>query len=314
MVINKKSIEKGSKRFLLKSKDPFLLKDCLKQLREALSDYQYHACNDTESFSEVCGSRSLFGAEKRIIVLSAMEKENLDALLELVESPTDDILVLIETETFLKTKVYTTLRSLCNVIELKTPTEGERAVWVKTWMTEAGLSFSDEVPGYIASSGADLGRLRKEIKKLSVLMYTRGESAVTKDICNEVMVLTRESQFFVFMENFFKKKIADVLGEFSKVDEYSYVKLLHFMIGQIEKVYKVAVYKEQGLGHDDIGDLIGVPSFIVKTKLFTALSFYGKTKLLLLYDLLNKLDVELRTTKYPKDIVFEAYLVKAFKL
>jgi len=314
MLLNRKSLDKGPKRFLLKSKDLFLVEDYLRSLKETYSDYQYCVCPDIESFCELCSSGSLFGSSNRVIVLSGIEKEHLEALLELVEGTTEDILVLVETETLLKTRAYTTLKALCNSVDIKAPTDSERAVWVRTWLTEAGLKFSDEIPGYIVShSGSDLNKLRKEIKKLSILEASRGDTAVTKELCDEIVSADRESQYFVLMENFFKKKISEVLVEFRKVDEYSYVKLLHFMIGQVERVYKVAVYKEQGLKAEEVGEIIGVPTFIVKTKLFTVLSFYGKMKLLQLLDLFNRLDVELRTTKYPTGSVFESYLLKAFK-
>jgi len=315
LILSRKTVEKGSKRFLLKSKDSFLIEDYLQKLKEVFSDYQYCECADAESFSELCGSGSLFGSENRIIVLTFIDKDAIQILLEVAERPTDDLLVFIETETLLKTKAYTTLKALCTVADLKTPTESERSVWVKTWLTSAGLSFADEIPGYIVNrSASDLNRLRKEVKKLSVLQAARGESVVTKEVCDEIVASNKESQFFVFMESFFRKKVSEVLHEFKKVDEYSYVKLLHFMIGQVEKIYKVAIYKEQGMSADQIGEIIGVPSFIIKTKMFTVLSFYGKLKLLMLLDLLNKMDVELRSTKYPKGVVFEAYIVKAFKI
>lgn len=304
-----------SKRFLLKSKDPFLVEDYLRTLKKAHSGHTYTECPDIESFCDLCSSNSLFDTSPRVIVFSGIEKEHLDALLKIVEGPSDDIIVLVEIETLLKTKVYTILKSLCNSIEFKAPTDSEKAVWVRAWLKESGLTFPEEIPGYIVSrSGSDLNRLRKEIKKLSILVSSRGEISVTKDACDEIVSAGMESQYFVLMENFFRKKISEVLIEFRKVDEYSYVKLLHFMIGQVDRVYRVAVYKEQGMTPEEVAELIRVPAFIVKTKILTVLSFYGKTKLLLLLDLFNRLDLELRTSKYPTSSVFEAYLLKAFKL
>ena len=316
MNLNRKSIEQGPGRFLVKAKDPFLTEDFLLKFQDIFKDYQYVRCDEIESFVDVCSSDTLFGADKRIVVLMMgdIDKDALSVILEIAERKTDDILILIETDSLLKTKPYTQLKTLCTAIDLKEPTESEKAVWVKKWLTEKGLKYPDELPGYIVSySGADLLRLKNEIKKLALLMSYREDKNVTKELCNEIIGSNRESQPFVFIDNFFRKKISDVLNEFRKVDEYSYVKLLHFIIGQIERVYKVAIYKEQGLSADQIGEILGVPVFIVKNKLFTSISFYGKIKLLQLLDLMNKLDVELRTTKYPKDTIFESYLLKAYK-
>jgi DNA polymerase III delta subunit len=313
--LNRKVIEKSNRRFLVKSKDLFLVKDYLLKMREALSDYQYCLCPDIESLIELSGSTSLFGAENRILVLPEIDKETLDVLVEIAERETEDVLIFVEATPLLKTKAYTKLKALCTPVDLKEPTESERAVWVRGWMTAAGLSFSDEIPSYVVNrSDSDLSRLSNEVKKIAVLLSSSGEKVVTKDLCDEVVVSNKESRFFVLMENFFRKKLPEVLEEFKKVDEYSYVRLLHFMIAQVEKAHKVAIYKEQGMSADQVGEILGVPAFIVKTKLFTVLSFYGKIKLLQLMDLLNKVDVELRTTKFNKSDVFEAYLLKATKL
>ena len=260
MNLNRKNIEQGPGRFLVKAKDLFLTEDFLLKFQDIFKDYQYVRCDEIGSFVDVCSSDTLFGAEKRIIVLMMgdIDKDALSVILEIAERKTDDILILIETDSLLKTKPYTQLKTLCTAIDLKEPTESEKAVWVKKWLTEKGLKYPDEIPGYIVSySGADLLRLKNEIKKLALLMSYRDDKTVTKELCNEIIGSNRESQPFIFIENFFRKKISDVLNEFRKVDEYSYVKLLHFIIGQIERAYKVAIYKEQGLSADQIGEEIG---------------------------------------------------------
>lgn len=315
MQINRKVFEKGPKKYLLKSTDTFLIEDYLTKLRNAFSDYQYCLCADVESFCDVCNSGALFGSENRVIVLYPLEKEALETIVSFAETPSDDLLVFVEVDPLLKNKAYTSLASLCTPISLKPPTDSERSAWVRGWLTDAGLSFPDEIPGYIVTrSGFDLCGLKNEIKKLSILLFMRGTKAVTQSVCDELIADNHETQLFVLMENFFRKKISEVMVEFRKFDEYSYVKLVHFMIGQVERAYKVAIFKEQGMTAEQVGEIIGVPSFIVKTKLFTILSFYSKLKLLQLLDIFNRLDVELRTTKYPKNTVFEYYLVRGFKL
>lgn len=315
MSISKKFLEQSQGKILIKTKDSLLVRDYLDQIKEMLPDHQMVLCDNIESFSEAANSGTLFGPSKRIIVLTSLKKEELDGIVELFDRPLDDTLVFVEDTPLLKTKAYTRIKSVCGYVELKPPTESERAVWVKKWLVEAGLTFGEEIPSYLVSlSGADLSRLHNEVKKLKYLLSDSSSRVVTKGMCDQLVASNSESQFFVFMENFFKKRLPEVLSEFKKVDEYSYVKLLHFMIGQVDRLYKIAIYKEQGHKAEHIAEIVGIPAFIVKTKMFTALSFYGKMKLVILLDLLNKLDLELRSTKYSKALVFEVYLIKAFKI
>jgi len=313
--LSKTTIEQSKGKFLVKSKDPFLTENFIDQLCALLPDHQRFTCCDLDSFLETSGSNSLFESNNRIIILTDLVKEDIEAIVEAIDTDSGDLYILLENAPILKTKAYTLLKSLCTYIDLKEPTESERSVWVKKWLSNEGLSYDDELPGYIVNrSGADLCSLRNEIHKISMLLLDSPTKKVTKTVCDEVVASNNTSQYFVFMENFFRKKISEVLSDLRKVDEYSFIKLLHFMIVQVERQYKIAIYKEQGFTAEQVSELVGVPTFIVKTKLYAVLSFYGKTKLLMLKDLLNKLDIEMRLTKFPKYTVFESYLLKAFKL
>ena len=79
-------------------------------------------------------------------------------------------------------------------------------------------------------------------------------------------------------------------------------------------MYKVAIYKEQNFSREEIADLLGIPVFIVKTKILPVLSSYSKIKLLMVLDLFNELDFKLRSSKLPKDLLFESYLIKTMKI
>jgi DNA polymerase III delta subunit len=313
--LNKTTLEQSTKKFLVKSKDPFLTEDFIEQLCGLIPNYQVFKCPDLSAFLEISGSSSLFEAGNRVIIFSDVVKEDLEAIVEVIDTDSEDVYVLLENSPILKTKTYTLFKSLCTYVEFKEPTESERSVWVKKWLTAEGLSCDDEIPGYIVNrSGSDLCSLRNEVHKISMLLLESTTKKVTKSVCDDVIASNNASQYFVFMENFFRKKLSEVLSELKKVDEYSYIKLLHFMLVQVERQYKIAIYKEQGYTAEQVAEIVGVPAFIVKTKLYAMLSFYGKTKLLMLKDLLNKLDIELRLTKFPKYSVFETYLLKAFKI
>jgi DNA polymerase III delta subunit len=255
---------------------------------------------------------NLFRDEKRILVLAEMDKDHLSQIEEIIEKGIHEIIILVELSTLPRNKSYTRIKAACTFIELKDLSEGECAVAVRKWLTASGAKFQDEIPSYIVGrKGTNIALLRGEVKKLLLLA---GNKEIDQELCDRVLIEDKEVQFFLLAEHFFKKRVSEVLKEVSKVDEYSYVKLLHFLIGQVERLYKVAVYREQGMKAEEISNMLRVPPFIVKTKVLPLLAFNGKMKLLAMLDLFNKLDVELRSSKYPKETVFEAYLLKAMRV
>ena len=316
MSITPAMIKKGKKKFLVKSKGSFLTREFLRKTNEELKDYKLIECFDLQSFSEAYESLNLFDQSRKLVVLQNVLKDDLEALGEMLDNDvSEDIAVLVEQETLLKTKAYTRLKSLCEYVELKQPREAACAVHVRDWMKSYDMEFPEELPSYIvARVGSDLSRLRNEVKKMSYLLKEEGERTATKLVADQLMSSEVSSSYFSIMEAVFRKKVSEAIEEVSKIDEYSYTALIHFMINQVEKIYKVAIYKEQGKSPEDIADLVGVPVFIVKTKMISVLSFYPKIKLLKMQDILNELDVDIRLSSYPKNLVMESYLLRIHRL
>ena len=315
MVFDKRIIEQGKTKFLVKTDCSFLIQNFLYGIKSVLIDYDFIECNDLEKFIDTINEQNLFSDNKRIITLNNFDPDYVNAVGAIIEQPTDDVWILLQKDTLPRNKAVTRIKGVCNFVEFKDLNEDQCAVWVRQWLKDIGLIYSEDIPSYIVSRvGTNISKIQNEIKKLSFLYGGDRDKLVVKSDCDKIFSENKESKFFVIVEDFFKKRLKDVLEEFKKIDEYSYVKLLHLFIGQTEKLYKIAVYKEQGMSLNDISQMIGVPKFIVKTKLFTSLSFYNKIKLMKLLDLFNELDVQIRLTKYPKNLVFESYLIKAVKI
>ena len=47
--------------------------------------------------------------------------------------------------------------------------------------------------------------------------------------------------------------------------------LIIYIISQLEKFYKISIYKSQNYTPEDIADIVGIPAYILKTKIFTVL-------------------------------------------
>jgi len=301
-------------KFLLKTECGFLIDNFIEKLKREVPSHTLELCNSSEKFIESATSGSLFNSDNRLIVLKDLDPDFIDAVSSIINGETDDVWVIIQKQKIARTKAYTVIKGACRFVELKELSDSQCAVWVRQWLTEMKLVFSEEIPIYIVSRvGTDISKLHNEIKKVAAYYAGSSNRVLTQLACNEFFSEDTEVRFFVIIESFFRKRVREVFEELKRVDDYSLVKLLHMLIGQTEKLYKVAIYKEQKMSPEDIGEMLSIPKFIVTTKFFSYLSFYNKTKLIMLLDLFNDLDVEMRQTKLPKNIVFESYMLKAMK-
>lgn len=302
-------------KFLIKTDCTFLIDNFLEKLKRDYKDHRVVFCEDAESFIDTAVAVSLFNNEKKIIILKDLDPDSLDAVAAIVNQDTEDIWVVIQQQTVSRTKAYTVIKGACRLVELKELNDAQCAVWVRKWLEEIQLVFPEDLPSYIVSRvGADISRLHNEMKKVAAYYIGSTERVLTQITCNDFFSENTEVKLFMISENFFRKRVKEVFEDLKRVDDYSLVKLLHILIGQAEKLHKIAVYKEQGMSPEDIGTMLGVPKFIVSTKLLPCLSFFNKTKLIMLLDLFNILDTEMRLTKHSKNLIFESYLLKAMRI
>lgn len=315
MAISKKSISSGRNKFLVKLKDRFLMDDFLDKLKDILPDAVLYPCEDLESFMDNALSQDLYREERKIVVLRRLRKEDIQELCSVLDSGNEDVWVFFECDTLPKNKAYTELRGSCEYVELKNPSTSRLAVKVRKHLSDEGLSFDEEIPSYIVSkSNRGPGLLHGDVRKLCLLCRMRDVKKVGKDLCDEVAISSQEPRFFDFIEDYFKRRTPKVMETVQNVDEYSFVKLLHFMIGQAQRIYEVAICKEKQMENEEIAGFLGVSPYIIKTKYCSVLPFYGKIRLMKLLDVLNEADAELRWSKYPKRLVFESYLMKGLKV
>jgi len=310
--MNKNQIENSKRKMLLRVKEPFLVYDFIEKLKGLYPDQECIICQDFEELSQKFHRGSLFSESSCILVLWNFIKEDIPFIEHLLYIETDDIIVLVQRETLPKNKLYTQITTEFSEIKLEQLNEKACVSWLTSYMKDKGLSFDSDIPDYLVQNlGKDLFTLTNEVKKLG---YASSEGRINVDLSRQVLTTSQDVKYFDLMERFYKRRFVGVLQEFRKVDVYSYTKLLFFMISQIERMYKVAIYKEQNFSREEIADLLGIPVFIVKTKILPVLSSYSKIKLLMVLDLFNELDFKLRSSKLPKDLLFESYIIKAMKI
>lgn len=305
----------NSNKYLLKTKDIFLVETFITKLLNKNPGYKVYRYDNIEEFINRVLIIDLFDNKKKILVLNNLLPDFLEPLSGMIHCKIEDILILVQQGTVPRTKPYTIIKGVCQLIEYKKQDASQCAVWVRKWLKDFDVVFSEDIPFYIVEClGNDVSKLKTEVNKIKFYFLESKDKVLTKLICTEIFTESNEANYFLLIDHFLKRHIVEVCEELKKVDEYSFVKLNHMIINQVEKIYKVIVYKEQKLSTDDICDLLNVPKYILKTKLLTFLSYYNKVKLIVLLDYLNELDTNLRLSKFNKRTLFESYLLRAMKL
>jgi DNA polymerase III delta subunit len=301
-------------KYLLKTECDFLIDNFIEKVKVEYPKHVIVYCASTEEFIEHATVSNIFNDDNKIIVLKDLDPDSLDPISAIMHSDTSDVWVFVLKQKVPKVKAYTVIKGACKYFAPKELDEAQCAVWVRKWLEDLKLIFSEDIPSYIVSRvGVNISKLHNEIKKVAAYYSDSKDRVLTQIGCNEFFAEDAEAGYFEIVENFFRKRVKEVFEGVDKVDEYSLVKLLYMLIGQTEKIYKVAIYREQKMSPDDISAMLSVPKFIVTTKFFSYLSFYNKTKLMMLLDLFNDLDTQLRLTKLPKKLLFDSYLLKAMK-
>lgn len=308
-MIDKTSI-KNNKKFLINCSDSYLVHNFIEECRIIHEGYKLKLCFDTAEFVQELNRGGLFSSDKEMIVLMDLSDDNIQDIEPFLGYDTDDIIILIEKSALKKNKAYTKIKGDYAYQKIQDMSERECRSWLHTYMLREGLKFDPEVPAYmIVKRGPDVGALSNEVRKLKLL-----NKHITESLCSCVICDSSNINFFGLVEHFSHKHSNQFFKDFIRVDESKYIQLLHFLISQVEKLYKVSIYKEQKKSADEISDIIGIPKFIVQTKFYTAISIFNKVKLLKILDLLNELDLKLRLSKYSNRLVFESYMLKIFKL
>lgn len=299
-------------KYLISSKDSFFARQKIFQIaqKHEISDPKIFV--EPQEFIEEVYKGDLFDESKKLIALMPLSTESLPEVLSVCNLDTSDVIVLVDYGGLSKNRNYTKIKACCEVIPLKKFSEKEAVSWTAAALKQQGFSYEPGVPDLIVFyKGADAYAIFNELKKLDI--YS-DDKKISKKICKCIVSRVGEGKMFDFSEHFFRKHKREVIQEFNTFSEDSYIGLIHLLISQCERFYKVATYREQKMNEEEISEMIGVPKFIVKTKMFTVLNVFSKTKILKLLDLLNDLDKNMRLSRYNKRLLFEGFLLKAFNI
>jgi len=299
-------------KYLITAKDSYFAREKIFQIAEKHDIPDPKIFVEHKDFIEEAYQGDLFNDSQKALALIPLTTESLPHILSLCNQTTSDVLILVDYGGLSKNRNYTKIKALCEIVPVKKFSDKESVSWTAATLKNHAFSYEPGVPELVAAyKGPDAQGIMNEIKKLDLYL---DDKKVTKKVCKTIISRVGEGKMFDFTEHFFRKHKKEVIEEFNSFSESSYIGLVHLLISQCDRIYKVAVYREQKMSAEEIAELIGIPPFIIKTKIFTALNVFNKVKLLKLMDMFNELDKLLRSSPYNKRLMFESFLLKSFNL
>lgn len=302
----------NQKKFLILAKEPLIVEEFIDQTVKACKG-TIRSYYDVYDLSSSYNSESLFSSDQVFVhVLQDFNSDQVKEVESILQVQSSDILILIQHGSISKTKAYTNITTLCQVVKIDALDEAGAISWVRDHLRSLNIEYEDALPEFLVHRvGKDLYALRSEVRKL---WYLSEGKKLEIDFCSNVVFDAGESRYFDLMENFFRRRMPATIKEFHKIPANAHISLLHFMLNQVQRMYRLAIYVERGNSVEEISELLSVPKFIIKVKMQPILSSYNKSKLLKLQDIFNELDIKLRESKHNKSLLFESYILKSLKI
>lgn len=298
-------------KFLLQNKEPFLVKSYIEQIKKQFQNFEIVYTTEPGDFIDNVHRGTLFGEGNRIIVLNPLTEEALEPIYSIMSMESPDVFILVDDGGLSKNKFYTKVKTLCKVIKVEKLEDREVEPWTDKYLRARGLICDPDVSTIIASrKGNNLYAIAYEIRKLE---FACPDKKVSKQKCLELVSFSGETKFFDFCDYFFRKRVKETLLELDKAPEDSYIGLVHFMLSYIDKLYKIAIYREQKMSDEDICNILDFNRYIYKSKYLVALAALGKIKLLKVTDILNELDLKLRVCRFDKRYLMISYITKCLR-
>jgi len=301
-----------SSKILLKTKDGFQIDSFLSKMERENKGYLCRRYYSPEDLLDKVTTGSIFDDDKEISVLMDLDSEGVKSIGASIPYMMESPVVLVQRKSIPKTKAYTNITVDFEVKKLESIKPSDCVRWVSATLRNRGVNFKKGVPERIVDAvGNDQYAILNEIDKLCTIAKDMDFDSENIDTYLSYSV---KGNYFSFIDNLTHLRVKETMEDFNNIDPHSYYKFIGFIISQLERFYKISIYRSQNYTPEEIADIIGIPVFILKTKILTLYSFFPKVKLLKAIDLFLDLSIKLRSSRYSSKLLFESYLLKIFKL
>jgi DNA polymerase-3 subunit delta len=304
---------KRTNRFVLGGPEPYL-KDrfikITKSLNPDLETLDLRSDNSDEVVS-VLYSGGLFG--KRLIIIRELEKVTSKKFYQALSDSNDLILMLLSDSVDKKSKGLTEIVGVSEFVECnKMRIYGnDYVLWILSKTSESGYKLEGDADKMIYErTGPSMFVISNELKKL--YLYKGDNRIITEEDVKKVVSNISASNIYSVLERLLHR---DVSGAFYCLDSYnktheSNMEIMRFFCDYLEKMYRLLLFREQGLSVDDMAEILGLPKFLVKIRYLPRAISFGKMSLAKCLDWAEELDYQVRVFKFDKSVLIDRFVIR----
>jgi DNA polymerase III delta subunit len=251
---------------------------------------------DEENLKQLLYSESLFG--NRLVIIKNVQDLKIKNLPDLIKNFDGGYLFLINSSEDGRNP-SSALTSVCtSVVCNKMPEYGpDYPSWISSRAAEEGYTFlQDAEYDLYHKVGADLFTLAHELKKLQI--YKEATKQILPEDVRMVVSTTAQSSTYEILDFLLKGDIKQLLNKTNNYLQNSGDEgpgeLVWFLGHYIEKMYKILLLNEEKMSPDDIGAILNIPGFLIKTRYLPRVLNLGKVRLAKYLSRLSSLDSKIK--------------------
>lgn len=300
-------------RFILTGSEPFIKEFFVKKAEEMFPDYEFSTFypDSQEEALDVINSGTLFG--NRVVILKYFDYytgfKNFE---KSIKQSSEKIIIILSERANLKKSNATHTISLGTQVTCNKLREygNDYPSWIVSQASEAGYSMRDDAEYFLYNLvGSSMFTLSNELYKL--YLYKNEDKYIYPVDVQEVTSWTSVSNYYEILESILKKDIKKCLRSFEAYYKAhnTLSELSFFLSVYMEKLYRIALLREQRMSVEDIAEIIGLPKFIISTKYLPRVLSLGKQGVAEYIDRVAQLDIQLRKFRGSKKVLVESFLL-----
>jgi DNA polymerase III delta subunit len=306
---------KRDTRFALVGSEPFLKEYFIKL------SYTIYPGNVVEKYSPDdasealinLGSESLFS--ERIIILIDFDKMKPERFTEALNNFAGLLILVCSEKADAKSKTLSKILSDITPVDCYRLREysDDYIIWISTMVAQEGYTIKDDACRLLYTLiGPNMYSLANELGKLFLVVPSK--TITLEDVKKYVSVVSISSLFEIF-DCLIRRDVPEALrclDSYSRIND-NYVDLVNFLEISFEKLYRIALLKEDKKDTETIASIVGIPKGIIVTKYLPRMQAMGKAFIGSQIDALCNLEIRLRLFKGDKKVLVAHYFHRFVK-
>lgn len=295
------------------SGQPFLAEEAIGKIRaehgtDPLSELSFAAGDETAEFMGALQTSSLLGGKRLVVIRDAqdLKKEQADALIAYLESPSPDSVLVIVADG--KTKVDAAIRANGAFVALDTPKGRKLAAWVRERAADHKIKVDDRgAYALVDTVGSELRDLDGALSQLATSLG--GGARVSQSDVWKAFPRLADERVFAFTDAVGDRKLSVAMSTLRRLLDQGDEPLVLFgsLNAHIKRMLRARRYAERGA--QAVGDALGLPGWRAE-RLQRQSRSYREEELIAAVATLAETDIEMKGGDLPPAAALERAVVR----